>query len=249
MSKTINLAKEIEFQTLKILSKNGGELSKVRLKEILKEELELDDWAKEVYDKTGYTRWESILQFFSIDLKNAGFITKKNSSWSITDEGENALKWGKDKLFEEAQKRCKTSRTSYQYRYRHQQALRVAQCLRNMYAICKTRCVNCGDPYGLTCPGCTFGAGVGILEWLEEKLKQIDPDAFKDIHAPYDVPTHFEKNEFTTLTTNLALSAAATEIYLYLKQHNIDLDDNFEFKAYFHPFIKEMFNEPSDKKE
>ena len=91
MSKTINLAKEIEFQTLKILSENGGELSKVRLKEILKEELELDDWAKEVYDKTGYTRWESILQFFSIDLKNAGFITKKNSSWSITDEGENAL--------------------------------------------------------------------------------------------------------------------------------------------------------------
>jgi len=141
------------------------------------------------------------------------------------------------------------NRTSHQYRNKHRQALHVAQCLRNMYAICKTRCANCGDPYGLTCPGCTFGAGVGILELLEKKLKKIDPEAFKDVQAPYDVPTHFEKNEFTTLATNLALSAAATEIYLYLKQHAIDLDDDFEFNAYFHPFTKEKFNELSETKE
>ena len=141
------------------------------------------------------------------------------------------------------------SRISHQHRNKHQQALRVAQCLRNMYAICKTRCANCGDSYGLTCPGCTFGAGVGIMELVEKKLKNIDPEAFNDIHVPYDSPTHFERNEFTTLATDLALSAAATEIYLYLKQHSIDLDDNFEFNAYFHPFIKEMFNELSETKE
>lgn len=141
------------------------------------------------------------------------------------------------------------NRTLRQYHIKHQQALRVAQCLRIMYAICKTRCKNCGDPYGLTCPGCTFGAGVGILELLEKKLKIIDPEAFKDLHVPYDSPTHFERNEFTTLATDLALSAAATEIYLYLKQHSIDLDDDFEFNAYFHPFIKEMFDKFSETEE
>lgn len=240
MSKTINLAKELEFQTLKALSANGGELSKVRLKEILKEKVELDDRYKTVCDATGLTRWESILQFCLSDLKKAGFITKKNSTWYITEEGEKATKLGKDELFEEAKKRYKINEFFYQ---RHKQALRVAQCLRNMYVICETRCRGCGDPYGMTCPGCTFGAGVGILEWLEEKLKRIDPEAFKDVHVPYDVPTRFEKNEFTTLTTDLALSAAATEIYLYLKQYAIDLDDNSEFNVFFHPFIKKMFNE------
>lgn len=107
MSRTIDLAKELEYQTLKALSVNGGELSTVRLKEILKEKVELDDWAKGVYEKTGYIRWESTLQFYSIDLVKAGFITKKNSTWYITEEGEKAIKWGKDKLFEEAQKRYK----------------------------------------------------------------------------------------------------------------------------------------------
>ena len=105
MSRTIDLAKELEYQTLKALSVNGGELSTVRLKEILKEKVELDDWAKGVYEKTGYIRWESTLQFYSIDLVKAGFITKKNSTWYITEEGEKAIKWGKDKLFEEAQKK------------------------------------------------------------------------------------------------------------------------------------------------
>lgn len=88
MSRTIDLAKELEYQTLKALSVNGGELSTVRLKEILKEKVELDDWAKGVYEKTGYIRWESTLQFYSIDLVKAGFITKKNSTWYITEEGE-----------------------------------------------------------------------------------------------------------------------------------------------------------------
>lgn len=107
MSRTIDLAKELEYQTLKALSANGGELSTTHLKEILKEKVELDDWAKGVYEKTGYIRWESTLQFYSIDLVKAGFITKKNSTWYITEEGEKAIKWGKDKLFEETQKRYK----------------------------------------------------------------------------------------------------------------------------------------------
>ena len=51
MSRTIDLAKELEFQTLKALSENGGELNTVRLKEILREKIAFDDWAKGVYEK------------------------------------------------------------------------------------------------------------------------------------------------------------------------------------------------------
>lgn len=105
MSRSIDLAKELEFQTLKALSENGGELNTVRLKEILREKIAFDDWAKGVYEKTGYVRWESTLQFYSIDLVKAGFITKnrKSATWYITEEGEKVLKLGKDKIFELAQ--------------------------------------------------------------------------------------------------------------------------------------------------
>lgn len=109
MSKTIELAKELEYQTLKALSENGGELARSQLMEILREKAPLDDWAKAVLEKTGYIRWESILQFYSIDLVKAGFITKnrKNGTWYITEDGEKALSQGKEKIFNLAQEKYK----------------------------------------------------------------------------------------------------------------------------------------------
>jgi restriction system protein len=106
MSKSIELAKELEYQTLKALSENGGELTRTQLLDILRKTAKLDDWAKGTYEKTGYVRWESILQFYSIDLTKAGYIVKnaKNSTWAITEEGEAILKQGKEKIFETAQK-------------------------------------------------------------------------------------------------------------------------------------------------
>ncbi len=109
MSKTIELAKELEYQTLKALSENGGELARSQLMEILREKVPLDDWAKAVLEKTGYIRWESILQFYSIDLVKAGFITKnrKNGTWYITEDGEKALSQGKEKIFNLTQEKYK----------------------------------------------------------------------------------------------------------------------------------------------
>lgn len=109
MSKTIELAKELEYQTLKALSENGGELARSQLMEILREKVPLDDWAKAVLEKTGYIRWEAILQFYSIDLVKAGFITKnrKNGTWYITEDGEKALPQGKEKIFNLAQEKYK----------------------------------------------------------------------------------------------------------------------------------------------
>ena len=109
MSKTIELAKELEYQTLKALSENGGELARSQLMEILREKVPLDDWAKAVLEKTGYIRWESILQFYSIDLVKAGFITKnrKNGTWYITEDGEKAIYQGKEKIFNLAREKYK----------------------------------------------------------------------------------------------------------------------------------------------
>lgn len=59
--------------------------------------------------KTGYIRWESILQFSSINLVKAGFIKKnrKNGTWYITEEGEKVFYKGKNEIFNLAQVKYK----------------------------------------------------------------------------------------------------------------------------------------------
>lgn len=57
-----------------------------------------NDWEKEVYQKTGYVRWESALHFFTIDCLKAGYLRKAKGIWYITEEGEKALKLGPVKL-------------------------------------------------------------------------------------------------------------------------------------------------------
>lgn len=43
MSKSIELAKELEYQTLKALSENGGELTRTQLLDMLRKTAKLDD--------------------------------------------------------------------------------------------------------------------------------------------------------------------------------------------------------------
>jgi restriction system protein len=77
--------------------------------------VQIDDWGKERYEKTGYIRWQSILHFFSIDSVKAGFLVKKNGKWYLTPEGEEALKLGEVGLFNaahEAYKRWKKETTA-----------------------------------------------------------------------------------------------------------------------------------------
>lgn len=66
------------------------------------ERVELDDWAKERYEKSGYIRWRSLLHLYSIDCVKAGFLVKKNGVWYLTTEGEDALKLGPEKLLDTA---------------------------------------------------------------------------------------------------------------------------------------------------
>ena len=68
----------------------------------VEQQVELDEWDKARYEKSGAVRWESILHFFSIDCIKAGFLVKKQGVWYITPEGEESLKLSPEKLLETA---------------------------------------------------------------------------------------------------------------------------------------------------
>lgn len=92
------------FATFKILKDAGGQLPGKQVIEKIRNTVELTDWEKQVYEKTGYIRWESILHFYTIDCIKAGFLRKNNGVWYLTQEGEKAIKLGPAKLLQTASK-------------------------------------------------------------------------------------------------------------------------------------------------
>lgn len=90
------------FATFKVLKEVGGQLPSKEIIEKIRERVEFTEWEKQVYEKTGYVRWESILHFYTIDAVKAGFLRKNKGIWYLTDEGEKAIKLGPIKLLETA---------------------------------------------------------------------------------------------------------------------------------------------------
>lgn len=105
VSPSTALGSSVVFEALKILSENGGEMRRRDIFPLIEQRLELDDWAKERYERTGNIRWESMLHFFSIDCIKAGFLVKKKGIWFITPEGEAALNLGPLELLNEARRK------------------------------------------------------------------------------------------------------------------------------------------------
>ncbi len=87
LSKSKALAVKVIFASLNIIKERGGELSGREVIDEVERRVELDQWAKERYEKTGYVRWQSILHFYSIDCIKAGFLVKKKGIWFLTPEG------------------------------------------------------------------------------------------------------------------------------------------------------------------
>ncbi len=104
LSKSRELAAKVIFAALQILKENGGELNGREVVEKVGQRVELDDWAKSKYEKSGYIRWQSILHFFSIDCIKAGYLIKKKGTWYLTPEGESAISLGEVELLESATK-------------------------------------------------------------------------------------------------------------------------------------------------
>ena len=104
-SKSYQTSAKTMFAAMKILSKNGGTMPIRILMQEIEKTIELSAWEKEVLENTGNIRWQSNMHFTSVDYVRAGFLIKKKGSWTITPEGEEAMKLGADKLRDEAWKR------------------------------------------------------------------------------------------------------------------------------------------------
>jgi restriction system protein len=101
-SRSRQLASKVTYCALQILVEKGGEAAGRDVISEIEKRLTLDDWAKEVYEKSGYTRWKSILHFFTIDLIKSGFMVKNKGVWYVTTEGEAALKLGDVAMLDKA---------------------------------------------------------------------------------------------------------------------------------------------------
>ena len=92
------------FAAFEILKAAGGHLPGREVINKVRGKVSFTDWEKQIYEKTGYVRWESIFHFFTIDCTKAGFLRKNKGVFYLTDEGEKAISLGPIKLLESATK-------------------------------------------------------------------------------------------------------------------------------------------------
>ncbi len=104
-SKSYQTSAKTMYAAMTLLSKNGGTMPIRTLMQEIEKTVELSDWEKEVLENTGNIRWQSNMHFTSVDYVRAGFLLKKKGNWTITPEGEEALKLGPEKLRDLAWKR------------------------------------------------------------------------------------------------------------------------------------------------
>jgi len=102
LSPSRQTAVKVIYEAFKILKSAGGSMPGKEVVNKVRESVELSEWEKEIYEKTGYVRWESILHFFTIDTMKAGYLRKNKGVWYLTDEGEKAMNNGPVKLLETA---------------------------------------------------------------------------------------------------------------------------------------------------
>jgi restriction system protein len=103
-SKSQQIAEKTIFAAFKILKEAGGEMRGKDVIDKIRETVTFDEYESHRLEKTGNIRWESILRFFTIDCMKAGFLRKNKGTWILTEEGEKAIKLGKEKLLETATK-------------------------------------------------------------------------------------------------------------------------------------------------
>jgi len=103
-SKSKIIAEKTIFAAFNILKENNGELRGKEVVEKIRETVDFNEYEKHRYEKTGYIRWESILHFYTIDCMKAGFLRKNKGVWILTNEGEDAIKLGPEKLLSTATK-------------------------------------------------------------------------------------------------------------------------------------------------
>lgn len=89
-SRTRLVAEKLQYAVLSLLNEMGGTLRSVEVEEYIGKRVTFDEWEKYEYP-TGGIRWMSCMHLYSIELVKAGYITKKNGRWYLTDAGRTAV--------------------------------------------------------------------------------------------------------------------------------------------------------------
>ena len=93
------IAEKTIFAAFQIL-KEHGPLPAKEVIEKIRNKVSFNDYETHIYGKTGYTRWVSILHFYTIDCMKAGLMVKENGLWILTAEGEKSIALGPEKVFD-----------------------------------------------------------------------------------------------------------------------------------------------------
>ena len=102
LSPTRQSAAKTLYRALQILKEASSELPGREVINRIRTTTEFSDWERQIYEKTGNVRWESVLHFYTIDAEKAGFMRKSKGTWYLTDEGEKALEYGEVELLQRA---------------------------------------------------------------------------------------------------------------------------------------------------
>ena len=91
MSKSLSpsrqLAAKVIHAAIKILHEKGGEAPSKEVIEEIEKTVHLDDWARSIYEKTGYVRWKSILHFYLKYLQSSLHHQSRNISGNQGQQG------------------------------------------------------------------------------------------------------------------------------------------------------------------
>ena len=90
------------FAVMLYMKENCGEVATKEINDIIRKRVDFTDWEEERAGKLQNIRWWSVTQFYSIDYNKAGYILKKQGSWYLTPEGEEAIKLGADQILRNA---------------------------------------------------------------------------------------------------------------------------------------------------
>lgn len=85
------------------VEKCGGE---ARIRDLFAKaepKLNLSDYERAPYEKSGWIRWKAIVHFYSIDCVKAGYIRKSGGRWYLTEDGERALHLPPEEFIRSAQ--------------------------------------------------------------------------------------------------------------------------------------------------
>jgi len=77
----------------------------MRLKDLfvaVERRVDLLDSDRQIYEKSGYVRWQSVLHFYSVDCVKAGFLKKAGGTWWLTPEGKAAMALPPDQMLDKA---------------------------------------------------------------------------------------------------------------------------------------------------